>query len=122
MARDIAEWVGKTPDAAIPPRVQLRVFERFKGICPMCTRELVLGQWDCDHIRALVNGGEHREYNLRPLCRVPCHSQKTKDDVAIKSRSAGIRKREAGIKKPSKFACSRNSKWKRKISGEVVLR
>lgn len=86
MTRTIEEWRGKTDDAAIPPRVQLRVFRMFKGICPECTRKMLPGKWQCDHIVALVNGGQHRERNLQPLCTTPCHSDKTKADVAEKSR------------------------------------
>lgn len=33
MTRDVEEWIGKTPDSAIPKRVRLRVFERLGGQC-----------------------------------------------------------------------------------------
>ena len=98
--RSVDEWVGANDDTPVPPRIKLRVFTRFEGTCPKCTRKLRPGHWDCDHIIAIVNGGENRESNLQPLCNDPCHSQKTKSDVAQKSRTARIRKRAAGIKKP----------------------
>jgi 5-methylcytosine-specific restriction protein A len=98
--RSVPEWVGKTPDSRIPPAVQARVFLRFKGVCPECTRKLVPGQWQCDHIKALINGGENRERNLQPLCTSPCHSNKTKADVAEKSRVASKRAKHLGIKRP----------------------
>lgn len=113
--RSVEEWKGKTDDSPIPERVKLRVFERFGGICPMCTRKLQPGKWDCDHIRALVNGGQHREYNLRPLCKVPCHANKTRADVAEKARSHKRRKSNAGIKKPRTIRA-----W-RKFNGELVI-
>lgn len=122
MSRATDEWIGKNDDTAIPPRVKLKIFEKHHGICPKCTRKLHPGQWACDHIVALVNGGSHRELNLQPLCVSPCHSQKTKADVAFKSRTARIRKRAAGIKKRSTFACSRDSKFKKRIDGSIVLR
>lgn len=103
--RSLPEWKGKTDDDAIPRAVRLRIFQRHKGVCPKCTRKLIPGKWQCDHIKALVNGGEHRERNLWPLCTSPCHSEKTKADVAEKSRvhkraasHAGIERRKTQIK------------------------
>lgn len=122
VVRTVTEWIATHDDQAIPPRVKVRVFIKYNGRCPKCTRYLPPGKWACDHIVALINGGQHRERNLQPLCNSPCHSQKTKQDVAEKSRTARIRKRSAGIKKPSRFACSKASKHKKKVTGEVVLR
>lgn len=97
MTRSVPEWIGKTPDARIPWRVMLRVFMKHDGICPKCTRKLQPDAWACDHIVALVNGGEHRESNLQPLCTSPCHSQKTSEDVAEKSRVARKAKAHVGL-------------------------
>lgn len=82
---NLKEWIGKTDDSAIPPKVRLRVFQRTNGKCAKCTRQLLPGHWACDHIIALVNGGKHAESNLQALCVSPCHSQKTAADVAEKS-------------------------------------
>ena len=120
--RSLPPWIGKTHDSPIPPRVRLRVFERFEGTCPVCGRKLVPGKWDCDHITPLALGGSHSEGNLRPVCRVPCHRDKTKEDVALKAKFYAGRKKRAGIRKRSTFACSRDSKFKKKIDGTVVLR
>lgn len=30
MARSVEEWIGRTDDAKVPPRVRLRIFERFE--------------------------------------------------------------------------------------------
>lgn len=97
--RQVDEWIGATDDSKIPDRVQLRVFQNFNGICPKCTRKLIPGKWDCDHIIALALGGEHREKNLRPLCRVPCHSDKTREDAALRKRFNAGQKKRAGVKK-----------------------
>jgi hypothetical protein len=69
----------------------------------------------------LVAGGEHRESNLAPALVEP-HKQKTKLDVAIKSKNARVSKKHFGIRKRSTFACSRDSRFKKKIDGSVVLR
>lgn len=112
--RTVDEWIGKTDDAAIPPRVRLRIFSRQGGWCSICTRRLRPRHWDCDHITALINGGEHRESNLQAVCNSPCHSQKTKQDVAEKSRTYKRRARNAGIRKPRSIR-----QW-RKFNGTPV--
>lgn len=97
--RAIPEWIGAHDDQAIPDRVRLRVFVRHGGKCPKCTRNLQPGKWACDHIKALANGGEHRETNFQPLCMSPCHSNKTKADRRIKAAADKRRKSAAGIRK-----------------------
>lgn len=107
--REVPEWIGKTDDAAVPARVQVRVFQKFGGICPKCNRKLSqINSWQCDHIIALVNGGQNRESNLQPLCTSPCHSQKTKADVAEKAVTARVRAKHLGIKKPRTI-----TRWRR---------
>lgn len=122
MTRKVEEWIGKTDDAAIPPRVRLRIFERMGGICHLSGRKINAGEaWDLDHIVALINGGAHRESNLAPALRSE-HRKKTAQDLKQKSKDYRVRAKHNGIKKPSKFSCSRNSRWKKKIDGSVVLR
>lgn len=122
MSRSVAEWIGKTDDAAIPPRVRLRVFNRHGGICHLSGRRIRAGEaWDLDHLVALCNGGEHRESNLAPALHDK-HQEKTKADVAEKSVTARIRAKHLGIKKPSSFPGSRDSGWKKKMDGTVVRR
>lgn len=94
---NIKEWIGAHDDQAIPPRIKKRVHDRTSGCCAKCTRPLICGQWACDHIRALCNGGQHRESNLQPLCNSPCHSQKTKADVAEKRIVARKRVKYLGL-------------------------
>lgn len=95
--RAVPEWIGKSPDVRIPERVRLRVYMKHNGRCPACTRKLE--DWDCDHIVALANGGEHRESNLQPLCVSPCHSNKTRADVEEKSRTYRIRSKHVRVKR-----------------------
>jgi 5-methylcytosine-specific restriction protein A len=103
MPRETPEWIGRTDDAGIPPRVRLRVFEAAKGICHSCGRQIQAGQkWQCDHVQALINGGENREANLAPI-HDACHKDKTKADVKEKAKIASIRKRHLGIRYESKL-------------------
>lgn len=115
--RSVEEWIGRTDDAPAPPRVRLRVFEAHKGVCHISGRKIgPADQWDLEHKIALCNGGENRESNLAPALRDK-HREKTAEDVDEKSRIASLRQRHLGIKprKPK-------SRWKRKVSGETVLR
>lgn len=106
--RAVKEWIGEHDDQAVPPYVELRIYAKHAGVCPICTRPLRAGQWDCDHIVALCNGGQHREKNLQPVCRTPCHSDKTKADRKLKAKADKSGKREAGIKKPRTI-----TRWRR---------
>lgn len=74
-----------------------------------------------DHRIALINGGRNVESNFQLLCE-PCHKVKTGADVKIKAKIARVRKRHLGIKKRSKFSCSKDSPFKKKLDGTVVRR
>lgn len=122
MSRTPPEWIGKSDDAAIPPRVRVRVFDRHGGRCHLTGRRIRAGEaWDCDHVVALVNGGQHRESNLAPALKAP-HRAKTAADVAEKASVYRKRTKHLGIKKPSRFPGSRDSKFKKRMDGTVVLR
>jgi 5-methylcytosine-specific restriction protein A len=114
MSRTVEEWIGKSDDAAIPPRVRLRVFERMGGICHLSGRKITAGEpWDLDHIVALINGGAHRESNLAPALRTE-HRKKTATDVKQKAKNDRVRKRHIGIGKPRTIRA-----W-RKFDGTIV--
>lgn len=123
MSRSTPEWIGKTPDEAIPPRVRVRVFDRYEGRCQCgCSRKIRAGErWDCDHAVALANEGENRESNLRPLL-VEHHKAKTAADVAEKSRVYRKRARHLGLRPASRLPGSRNSPLKKRVDGTVVRR
>ena len=123
MSRSVAEWIGRTDDEPVPARVRLRVFERFGGICHISGRKITpADKWDCDHVVALCNGGAHRESNLAPAL-ADKHREKTAADVAEKSKTARVRAKHLGIAKSSRpMAGSKASRFKKKMSGQVVLR
>ena len=122
MSRTVPEWIGKHDDQRIPPRVMDRVALRYKDTCITCLRRIGgILRGEIDHITPLVLGGQHREANLRLLCH-ECHKAKTALDVKLKAKVARVRKKHLGIRKPSRFACSRDSRFKKTIDGRVVLR
>lgn len=99
MAREVDEWIGKTADTPAPPRVKLRVFLKYEGRCQCgCGIKIANKPWQADHKLAIINGGENRESNLHPLL-TEHHKNKTRADVAEKSRTYRVRSRNAGIKK-----------------------
>jgi 5-methylcytosine-specific restriction endonuclease McrA len=102
-ARAVPEWIGSTPDAKVPARVRLRIWERENGRCHLSGRKIMPGEpWDLDHKVALINGGEHRENNLFPALRDK-HREKTAVDVAEKAAAARVRSKHLGIRPPSKL-------------------
>ena len=112
--RTVPEWQGATPDAKIPPRVRMRVFLRHEGKCHITGRRIRAGEaWECDHVIALCNGGEHREGNLAPALSEP-HRLKTADDVKQKAKVDRLRKRHLGIKPPRSIRA-----WRR-FGGAIV--
>ena len=125
MTRSLPTWTGKTDDTPPPPRVKARIILRQGGICACgCAQKLGASgeRIEFDHEVALVLGGANDEDNLRAL-RKPCHRAKTTQDVAQKATEARKRAKHLGIKEASNpLPGSRGSKWKRKVSGEVVRR
>jgi 5-methylcytosine-specific restriction protein A len=107
IGRSTEEWIGATPDAKIPDRVRLRVFERHGGICYLSEIKIRPGmKWEIEHVVALCNGGEHRESNMRPALQV-AHKAKTAQDRKEKAKSERIRKKHFGITKPKQKIQSR---------------
>lgn len=97
--RRVPEWIGKTDDDRVPPRVRLRVFLDHEGRCWLSGRKIAPGEpWDIEHKIALCNGGQHRETNLAPALRDK-HREKTAEDVAEKATVYRKASKHAGIRK-----------------------
>lgn len=95
---------------------------RAGGQCEECTRRLLAGDFHYDHVIPDGLGGEPVLENCAVLCRA-CHDIKTRTrDVPQIAKSKRIRDRAVGIRKRSTFACSKDSPFRKKISGEVVRR
>jgi 5-methylcytosine-specific restriction protein A len=94
-------------------------------ICHICELPIdpVRQRHELDHIIPLANGGTDDDDNLWPA-HAACHLKKTADDVAKIAKGKRMRARHLGTKPPSPHIVpgSRRSKWKKKVSGEVVLR
>lgn len=123
MTRAVEEWIGKTDDTPVPPRVRIRVFLKFGGICQECTLRIVGKRWICDHRKAIINGGENRESNLGPI-HESCDKTKTAADVAEKSKIYHKTAKHIGVslRKGPPMSGSRASGIKFKINGPPVDR
>lgn len=110
MARILDEWIGRDDDEAVPPRVRVRVFDRFDGRCHKCTRKIFPARetWTCEHIKALINGGKNREKNLGVTC-CNCLPEKNAEDVSEKSSVYHKRARHLGVETKTKWRWG----WKR---------
>lgn len=122
MSRSVDEWIGKTDDTPAPPRVRLRVFEAHGGICFLSGVKIRAGmRWELHHKVALIRGGQNRESNLVPVLYKP-HKAQTALDVAEKATVYRKRSKHLGILQTIGQRKAFRSKFKKKVSGEVVLR
>lgn len=125
IVRHLPEWIGSSPDAAVPPRVRLRVFDRYRGRCQCgCNRLIRPGEaWDCEDTIAIINDGERRESNLKPWLSEH-HPKKTAQDVAEKSRVYRKRARHVGIKlrKSRPMPGTKASGFRKRMNGLVERR
>jgi 5-methylcytosine-specific restriction protein A len=122
MSREVEEWVGKTDDTPLPPRVKERLLRKYNFLCGLTGAALVPGSIEFDHIIPLCNGGENREGNFHPVGR-KAHKVKTAADVRQKAKNSSVVKRHwglNGVKRP--VPGSKASPWKKHLDGRVTRR
>lgn len=107
--RETPEWIGRTPDSAVPDHVRQRIYDRAGGICHISGRHIRFGEpWDLEHVVAIRDwtgeGHGNRESNLRPALRDK-HRRKTADENTERAAVNRKRSRALGIKtkKPGGF-------------------
>jgi hypothetical protein len=96
-------------------------FDRCKGNCEKCGARLTIGKFRYDHIIPDWMGGDNSLENCCVQC-LGCDKPKTASDQKNIAKTKRIRQKHIGIKKKSSFACSKDSKWKKKLDGTVVRR
>lgn len=105
MTRPVPEWVAEHDGQAIPPRVKARIWLREEGRCYLTGRKIMPGDaYEYEHRIALCNGGAHAEHNIY-LALKDKHREKTRADLAEKSKVARVRAKHLGIypKSPSRI-------------------
>lgn len=100
--RSVDEWVGRTPDAKIPDRVIVRIFERQGGKCAITGVRLRPGHYQADHVIPLAAGGRHAESNIQLITGL-AHQEKTRDDAKVIAKARRQQRRHVLPKAPSQF-------------------
>ena len=114
------------PRPRLSPKTRLSLFQRTKGHCQSCQSKIHPGQiWEVDHIILLALGGANEPQNLQTLCKI-CHQYKTnQNDIRQIAKAKRQEIKHLGAKRPdptSQWLCGKQSKWKKKITGEIVRR
>lgn len=115
-------------------RVKLEAFERAEGRCEgeiilpngettRCPAKLRTGQIEYHHEREATMGGSGGLGNCRVLCSY-CHRLLTRSRAPVIAKSNRQRNKHLGIAKSSRnpLPCGKKSRWKKKITGEIVER
>jgi 5-methylcytosine-specific restriction endonuclease McrA len=94
--------------------------EAQKWLCACCGKPLIPGQIEADHIQALEHDGDNASDNWQMLCRA-CHKDKTRRDHQARAKRDRIIVGGRQRKSPP-MPGSRQSKFKRLMSGQTILR
>lgn len=106
-----------TPRKGFTPLQRLKIFEAAKGICHICSRKIQIGEpWDVEHRRPLSMGGTNDPANLAPA-HLKCHGVKSSKETTDRAKCDRVRANFIGARKRGW-----PSKYRKKMSGEVVLR
>ena len=106
------------------PRRRLALFEAHKGVCHLCGQKIdgTRDTWEIEHIIPIAMGGGDDEGNCAPA-HASCHKAKTSTDKGQIAKANRVRAKHQGAHRPkSAIPGSKGTKFKRKISGETVLR
>lgn len=104
-------------------KVKLEAWHRCGGFCEAqnCGLKLYPGKFTYDHIVPDQLGGDPTLENCQVICHA-CDRPKTRNDAGNIAKAKRRERKHLGIKKRSTFACSRDSKFKKRMDGTVVLR
>jgi 5-methylcytosine-specific restriction protein A len=103
-------------------RTKALAFQRANGKCDECGIRLQPGKIAFDHIIPDGLTGVNDLGNCNVLC-IPCHKRKTVSDVGNIAKAKRREARNIGANKSrNPLPGGKLSKWKRKITGEVVRR
>jgi 5-methylcytosine-specific restriction enzyme A len=114
--------------AEFSAKTKALAFQRAAGFCEgivkgeRCGARLTVGKFAYDHVIADGLSHDNSLENCACLC-LPCHADKTPGDVRVIAKAKRLERRHVqGIKKKSSMPGSRDSRFKKKLNGQVVLR
>jgi 5-methylcytosine-specific restriction enzyme A len=96
-------------------------FLRANGDCELCGMKLKVGEAEYHHRIEAYLGGEATLENCVVLCR-SCHALATKARHPEIDKTRRLADKRMGIRRKPTMPGGRQSRWKRKLNGEVVLR
>ena len=106
-------------------KTRAAVFLRAGGCCenPDCGARLKTGEGIYDHVLPDALGGEPTEENCKLICST-CNKAKTADDVRRIRKADRQRDKLSGAfkRRGKSIPGSKDTPWKKKLSGEVVRR
>lgn len=107
----------------ISAKVRVALFQKHDGVCHLCGGKINVGEaWEVEHIIPFAMGGADDESNWSPA-HIKCHRTKTSEDVGNIAKAKRREARHIGAKvSKSPLPFGRQSKFKRKMDGTVVLR
>ena len=116
------EDMGTTKRGNLSQRRKLAIWEREHGRCMECGVKLMTGGFIYEHVRALELGGTDTDDNIRLTCK-PCATTKTKIDHQTAGKAKRSKAKHLGLtSSKTPLPAGKNSKWKKKLNGQVVLR
>lgn len=108
-----------TPRREFPRKIKQAAFMRAKGKCEICTARLYPGKYRYDHVLPCALGGEPTLENCQVICS-NCDTPKTYGkDIPMIAKADRQRAKHIGATKPKR---PWGGKYRKKVSGEVVLR
>lgn len=115
-----------TPRPSLSTRNRTRLFMLHEGKCHICGHKIdgTKERWDVEHIipRALIGKLADTDANMQPAHSL-CHAHKTKSDVHTINKAKRREARHMGFKKSkTPLPYGRDSKFKKRFDGSVVLR
>jgi len=118
----MTEDMGTTKRGNLSQRRKLGIWEREKGRCMECGTKLVTGGFIFEHVRALELGGTDTDDNIRLTCK-GCATEKTKKDHQMAGKAKRQKASHLGLRiSKTPLPAGKNSKWKKKLNGQLVLR
>ena len=107
-----------------PRKERARLFKLHGGICHICEGKIHVGEkWDLEHVIPWEISYDDSDENVKPAhCK--CHPGKTRTDRKVIAKVHRQEAKHYGFKasKGRPFPGGKNSKWKKKMDGSVVLR
>lgn len=115
------EYIAPTKRRKMTKARAAKIFLREQGRCYLCGRKLRVSvdAYEIEHPTALSLGGSDDDADLRVVC-IKCHKPKTARDAGARAKRDRLVTK--GLRKKSRFPGSKDSRWKKTVSGEVIDR